>query len=691
MKLKLIRLTIVTLLALSASTIVTADDSRYIIQIDDANKGIIKALTVNQGGTINLDAKGFIAATFAGKSLAQVKGLLNNPNIKLIEEDFRRYPTSLYNDDLGDPNTQQVTPYAIKQSEAGQLTLGSDQKVCIIDSGLDNNNDDFNWGAITGDNDSGTGNWNVAGGPHGTHVAGTVGAANNDFGVIGMAPGVPMHIIKVFNDDGWGYSSGLAQAADLCTQAGANIITMSLGGGGANSTEENAFISFTDNGGLVLAAAGNAGNTARSYPAGYISVMMIGANDANNDIADFSQHPKNSITIGRGKNRTTDTNDGYGVEVTAGGVNVLSTYPAGAATLSTIAAGATSYPSSAMENTGSASGNTYFMGTAEATNAGANGQICVIDRGNISFHNKVANCENSGGIGAIIINNVAGMLYGTLGDTNTTTIPAVGTAFEDRTSLVAASTASISVGTSDYGYMSGTSMSTPTAAGVAALIWSNNPNCTGTEVRQAMKDSAEDQGESGRDDYFGYGIIKALAANTLLAASSCGSSSSGNVSPNASFTINCILLDCNFNASASSDLDGSITTYSWEFDNGNTDLGVTASKSYDTNGSYTITLTVTDNEGATGSTSQTITVSDGAEPPPANIALNGTRLSNGRSITLNWSGATGTNVDIHVNGSLNNTTANDGSITYRVNKNGSYTFKVCEEGSTTACSNDLTL
>lgn len=137
--------------------------------------------------------------------------------------------------------------------------------------------------------DPGTGNWYEHGGPHGTHVAGTVGAEDNNVGVVGMAPGVPMHIIKVFNASGWGYSSDLAHAAEKCTAAGANIITMSLGGGGANSTEGNAFDTFIANGGLVLAAAGNDGNSVRSYPAGYSSVMMIGANDANNNIADFSQ------------------------------------------------------------------------------------------------------------------------------------------------------------------------------------------------------------------------------------------------------------------------------------------------------------------------------------------------------------------------------------------------------------------
>lgn len=98
----------------------------------------------------------------------------------------------------------------------------------------------------------------------------------------------------------------------------------------------------------------------------------------------------------------------------------------------------------------------------------------MIDRGNISFHDKVANCESSGGVGAVIINNEPGMLYGTLGDTNATRIPAVGAAFEDRSALLAAENIAIDIGTSDYGFMSGTSMATPAVSGLAALVWSNH-------------------------------------------------------------------------------------------------------------------------------------------------------------------------------------------------------------------------
>lgn len=523
---KLSTIATATLLAMGFTAAATASD-RVIIKVDNSKKGVVKALAKQFGGEIKVDADGFIAAQFNGKSLSEIKGLLNNPHIQLVEEDVVRKPLALYNDDLGNPSQEQLTPYAIYQSQANQinLNLGAGIKVCIIDSGLDRTNPDFDWGNITGDNDSGTGNWDVNGGPHGTHVAGTVGAADNGVGVVGMAPGVAMHIVKVFNAEGWGYSSDLAYAAQKCTAAGAKIITMSLGGGGANSTESNAFATFTNNGGLVLAAAGNDGNNVRSYPAGYPSVMMVGANDANNNIADFSQFP--SCTSGKGKNASND--ETICVEVTAGGVDTLSTYPADGATSSSLYAGSTAFASSAMENPGNASGNTFFMGTAATTNSAAAGKVCVIDRGTVSFHDKVKNCQDSGGIGAVIINNESGMLYGTLGEgaANTTSIPAVGAALEDRSALLAASDMSITIESTDYGYMSGTSMATPAVAGVAALVWSNFPSCSGSEIRHALKATAQDAGATGKDVYFGYGIVKAKAAYDYLTANGCAGTGTG--------------------------------------------------------------------------------------------------------------------------------------------------------------------
>ena len=591
MKINMKKTCVATMLALGTF----AQAERMIVTYNDNGNGL------KNGHQVLVEGNGWFAVELDENGKNAMRG---KSGFKNLEVDVKRFPLAIYNDDAGDPTLQQLTPYAVYQSQADQLTLQSGQKVCVIDSGLDASNNDFDWSVITGDNDSGTGNWFDHGGPHGTHVAGTIAADDNNIGVIGMAPGVPLHIIKVFNEAGWGYSSDLAYAAQKCSDAGANIISMSLGGGGANSVEENAFDTFIANGGLVLAAAGNDGNTTRSYPAGYSSVMMIGANDGDNNIADFSQFP--SCEAGRGKNKTED--ETICVEVTAGGVDTFSTYPAGLATMSAATADGVGVASSAMENVGSASGSTYNMGTAEATDSGANGKICVIDRGVISFHDKVANCENSGGIGAIVINNEPGMLYGTLGSPNSTSIPAVGAAQEDRAFLIGASTASVSIGAGDYGYMSGTSMATPAVAGVAALVWSNHPTCTGQEIRSALKATAEDAGASGKDVYFGYGIVKAKDASDYLTANGC--------------------------------------------EGGGTD----------------------------------------PEPPTGgDMTLTGSRSKGGRQADLSWTGGSTSNVDVYVNGSFNNTTANTGSVSYSVNKNSSYTFQVCEAGSTTTCTNEVSL
>ena len=245
--------------------------------------------------------------------------------------------------------------------------------------------------------------------------------------------------------------------------------------------------------------------------------MMIGAADADNNIAELSQHP--ACVKARGKNQ--GANEFVCVEAAAGGVNTLSTFPAAYSTDATLSADNVDYDSAAMENHGSAIAGKYYMGTAETVDFNAIGKICLIDRGEITFQEKVINCEASGGLGAVIINNVSGMLYGTLGDNNATSIPTVGAALEDREALLAALAVSVDVNTSDYGVLSGTSMATPTVAGVAALVWSNHPECTGEQIRSAIKASAEDQGDVGHDVYFGYGLVKAKAANDYLATHGC--------------------------------------------------------------------------------------------------------------------------------------------------------------------------
>ena len=69
----------------------------------------------------------------------------------------------------------------------------------------------------------------------------------------------------------------------------------------------------------------------------------------------------------------------------------------------------------------------------------------------------------------------------------------------------------------------------------------------------------------------------------------------------------CAGLSCSFNASGSWDPDGTIVSYAWNFGDGTTGSGATASRTYAAGGDYTVTLTVTDNGGATTTQAQSVT------------------------------------------------------------------------------------
>lgn len=422
----------------------------------------------------------------------------------------------------------QTSPYGISMVQADQVddSLASagngGKKICVIDSGLDLPHEDMGarGGTITGTNDSGTGNWFEHGGPHGTHVAGTIAALNNGIGVRGVIGTDPsMHIIKVFNAEGWGYSSSLVSAVNECVTAGSDVINMSLGGSGSSTSEANGMQAAYDAGVLLIAAAGNDGvatstTDIESFPASYDSVMSVAAIDSSKALADFSQ--KNSQ-----------------VEISGPGVDVYSTYPEGTGSVVETMVAGTAYSANAMENSGSASGALYNFGTGEATDFGASGNICLIQRGNISFHDKVKACEDSGGLGAIIYNNAAGGFGGTLGDTNSTSIPAVTVSDTDGAAMLSnvGSSASVNIGAGNYGKMSGTSMASPHVAGVAALVWSHHPSCTNVEIRNVLNTTAQDLGASGRDVKFGYGLAQTKDAIDYITANGCDGSGNGGTDP----------------------------------------------------------------------------------------------------------------------------------------------------------------
>jgi serine protease len=75
--------------------------------------------------------------------------------------------------------------------------------------------------------------------------------------------------------------------------------------------------------------------------------------------------------------------------------------------------------------------------------------------------------------------------------------------------------ASVEVLATDYTRMSGTSMATPHASGVAALVWSSRPSLNADQVQQLLVRSAKDMGSAGHDKSFGHGLVQAADALRL--------------------------------------------------------------------------------------------------------------------------------------------------------------------------------
>ena len=495
--------------ALLANAVIAAgpDSDRYIVSFQNSVKG--KSALRGAGADVLLDLPNqrAVAARIPAQAL---KGLQRNPSIEYIEVDAPRFPMS------------QTTPWGIPMVQADSDLLSDaatgDTLVCIIDSGYSNGHEDLpDLGAGDASPNSGTGDPLATSTicHHGTHVAGTIAASANNIGVIGVNPNgnVGLHIVKVFEDDanspsgcGWGYSSNLVAALDACIAAGTDagaktIVNMSLGGPTKNRTEQRAFTSAYNAGVLSIAAAGNDGNTRHSYPASYDSVISVAAVDSALVVADFSQQTSQ-------------------VELAAPGVAVRSTVTMDTGTEESLDVGGSGYEATGMEGSAqvSATGALFRCEAIDGLGspgdcAGAGGKVCLISRGDISFAEKALECESAGGVGVVIFNNTTALFSGTFGD-SIVSIPGIGISGSDGAILGGklGQSATISNTAGHYAYYDGTSMATPHVAGVAALVWSHDLNCTNADIRSALASTAFDLGTAGRDNAYGYGLVQAERA-----------------------------------------------------------------------------------------------------------------------------------------------------------------------------------
>ncbi|MCA1733035.1 MAG: S8 family serine peptidase, partial [Acidobacteria bacterium] len=362
---------------------------------------------------------------------------------------------------------------------------------------------------------------------HGTHVAGTIAALDNDLGVVGVAPEIGLYAIKVLrrNADGnaSGSASGIIKAVDWAIANGMDILNLSLGSDDSSLAEREAFQRAADAGILSIAASGNdyldLNRDGIGFPAGYPTVMAVGAIDDRTSIATFSQR-------------------GSQLSLVAPGVAVVSTLPVGSADLPDVTVDGVEIPTVTLAGSprGSVEGNFYFAGLGKPAdfNSSARGKIAVINRGELFFRDKARNAKEAGATGVIIINNLPGFtdFNGTLLPVDTTTgelmfpedksyaFPVtVGVTKEDGENLLKTPGSSIrvSVDAYDYGSLQGTSMATPHVSGVAALVWSLAPDASAAMVRNALEQGAKDIGLPGFDTIFGFGVVDAYQSGRILA------------------------------------------------------------------------------------------------------------------------------------------------------------------------------
>ncbi|MFM2092118.1 MAG: hypothetical protein RLZZ127_2607, partial [Planctomycetota bacterium] len=250
--------------------------------------------------------------------------------------DDTRFPEQWALDNLG--QTGGSSDADINAPEAWEIAKdASGVLIGVIDSGIDLEHPDLdanlwrNPGEIPGNgiDDDGNGfvdddrGWNFHGDNrnpdddhfHGTHVAGTIGAAGgNGIGVTGVCWRAAIVPIKFLGADGGGYLSDAVAAVAYAHAIGCDITNNSWGGGGYVQSLRDAIAAAGADGMLFVAAAGNESNDNDrypSYPADYdlASVLSVAATDHHDRIASFSNHGD------------------PGVDIAAPGVGILSTFP----------------------------------------------------------------------------------------------------------------------------------------------------------------------------------------------------------------------------------------------------------------------------------------------------------------------------------------------------------------------------
>ena len=336
-----------------------------------------------------------IITVVIGKEKELARSYLKRSEVEYAEPNYYRSFNSIPNDEFY--HLQWNFPL-INLPDAWDLSTGSGVTVAVVDSGVNPFGfDSFGRFSVNRILPGHNAIWRLPGGidfnGHGTHVAGTIGQeTNNTEGVAGIAYHAKILPVKVMSFLGFGLDSWIIRGIRWAADNGADIINLSIGGGGHSKALEDAVDYAYEKGVTLVAASGNDGTDEVDYPAAFENCIAVGAIRYDKEKTDYSNYGEDLDLVAPGGDLTVDQN-------------------------------------------GDDNGDGIYQETFRFL-----------------------------GIGW------------------------------------------------DYRYFTGTSMASPHVAGVAALIKSLHPEYGPDEIRQVLQDTAEDLGNPGWDERYGYGLVDAYAA-----------------------------------------------------------------------------------------------------------------------------------------------------------------------------------
>ncbi|MDA7436885.1 S8 family serine peptidase, partial [Synechococcus sp. AH-601-B19] len=195
---------------------------------------------------------------------------------------------------------------------------GEDVVVAVVDTGVDLDHPEFAGRLVNEGRDfSSDGRPNADDGHnHGTHCAGTILGAADGVGITGVAYNARLLPVKVLTSSGSGSTSGVINGINWAAEQGADVISLSLGGGGFSQAMADAVANAAAQGTVVVMAAGNSAGPSPIEPAARAvnHGLAIGADDQNFTMAGFSEHAGTAVNA-----------DGRNIDfITAPGVDVYS-------------------------------------------------------------------------------------------------------------------------------------------------------------------------------------------------------------------------------------------------------------------------------------------------------------------------------------------------------------------------------